>query len=89
MNSYLTENEDIEHGVSIATLESVLAHANEVNRRMAIITIIAVLVMGLMFAGILYFLTGFEVSTESIAIDSHQGTANYIGNDGDITNGAD
>lgn len=74
MSSYSTENEPVKD-ISMATLESTLAHMQEVNRRLATVTIIALLVMGLMFAGVLYFLTGFEVSTESIAIDSHQGTA--------------
>ena len=33
----------------------------------------------------------FEVvdESESVSIDSHEGTANYVGNDGDIINGKD
>ena len=89
MSSYSTDNNTVKHDVSLATLESALSHAQEINHRMAIVTIIALLVMGLMFASLLYFLTGFEVSTEAVTIDSHQGTANYVGNDGDIINGAD
>ena len=91
MDSYSTEikSESDPAMVSLATLESALNHAQEVNRRMATVAIIAVLVMGFMFAGILYLFTGFEVSTETIAIDSHEGTANYIGSDGDIINGSD
>lgn len=72
MNSYSTEvkSESDPAMVSLATLESALNHAQEVNRRMATVAIIAVLVMGLMFAGILYLFTGFEVSTESLTVSN-------------------
>lgn len=88
MTSYSTENE-LEKNVSIAALESALAHLQEANRRMAAVAITALLVLGLVLGALLYFATNFEFTAESVSIDSHQGTANYIGNNGDINNGGD
>lgn len=83
MNSCSTDS------VPQVAFESVLMHFQKVNKRLTIITITALVLMGLMFGAFIYLFTGFEVSTEAVTIDSHQGTANYIGNDGDITNGSD
>lgn len=85
MNSYSTENEKI----LLATFESALMHLQKANKRLTIITVTALVLMGLMFGCFIYLFTGFEFTTESVTIDSHEGTANYIGNDGDITNGED
>lgn len=84
MTSYSTDKE-----VSLAVFESALMHLQKANKRLTIIVVIALLLMGCMFGTFIYFFTNFEVSTETVTIDSHQGTANYIGNDGDITNGSD
>ena len=75
--------------ISLVMLESALMHLQETNKRLAKITICALILMGLMFGFFVYILTNFEVSTEDVVLDSTNGDANYIGNDGDIINGSD
>lgn len=69
--------------------ESAIMHLQKANARLVKLNAIAWLIVGLMVGLLAYVVFGFNVSTESVAIDSHQGTANYIGNDGDIINGRD
>lgn len=75
--------------VSQAALESALEHMQEANKRLAALLCVALAIIGLIVLGGLYLIFGCDISTEAITIDSHQGTANYIGNDGDIVNGED
>lgn len=75
--------------VSQAAMESAMMHLQKANQRLAVIAGLAVLVMALMFGVFMYFLTDYEISSEQITIDSHEGTANYVSNDGDIINGRD
>ena len=75
--------------VSIGTMESALQHLQETNKRLAMITALALIIAGVMFCSLMYFLTNYEIVTQDVTIDSHEGTANYIGNDGDIINGSD
>lgn len=74
--------------VSIAVLDSALTHLQETNRRLAILLALALIILAVVFGGILYFLTQFEVSTSDVHLDAYDGPANYIGNDGDIDNGS-
>ena len=74
--------------ISLVTLESAMMHLQETNKRLARITIVALILMGLMFGFFVYVLTNFEVTTEDVVVDSSNGNANYIGNDGDIVNGS-
>ena len=74
--------------ISLITLESAMMHLQETNKRMARITICALILMGLMFGFFVYLFTSFEITTEDIVVDSDNGNANYIGNDGDIINGS-
>ena len=86
----MDEEKDIAQ-VSLAAVESALAFANVINKRLAIVTSIALILVAVMFGSLMYFLTHFEVTGESVVVDSTDGVANYIGNDnnGEIINGAD
>ena len=77
--------------VSIAALDSALTHLQEANKRLARLLALALIVLAGLLGGLLYFLTNYEVVTSDVTLDSHEGPANYnyIGNDGDIDNGAD
>ena len=70
-------------------MESALMHLQKANVRLVKLNLVAWLIVGIMVGLFAYVVFGFNISSESVTIDSHQGTANYIGNDGDITNGAD
>ena len=70
-------------------MESAMMHLQKANERLVRLNLVAWLIVGLMVGLLAYVVFGFDISTESVAIDSHQGTANYIGNDGDIINGSD
>jgi len=70
-------------------MESAMMHLQKANERLVRLNIIAWLIVGIMVGLVAYALFGFDISSESVAIDSHQGTANFIGNDGDIINGGD
>ena len=79
----------MEQDIILASFESALMHLQKMNKRLTIVTIIALLLTGLMFGTFMYFLTSYEISTETISVDSKDGPANYVGNDnnGDINNG--
>ena len=72
--------------ISLIALESAMMHLQTVNKRLAIITVIALIFMASMFGFFVYVLTNFEITTEDVVVDSDYGNANYIGNDGDIVN---
>lgn len=75
--------------VSLAAMESALSHLQEANKRLARLLAFSWIIIALIAGAIFYFFTCYDFSAESVAIDSHQGAANYIGNDGDIINGDD
>lgn len=75
--------------VSLAAMESALTHLQEANKRLARLLALSWIIIAFIVGAALYFFTNYDFSTESVAIDSHQGAANYIGNDGDIINGDD
>ena len=70
-------------------MESAMMHIQKANERLVKLNLVAWLIVGIMVGLFAYVVFGFDISSESVAIDSHQGTANYIGNDGGIVNGAD
>ena len=77
-----------EKSISLIAMESALMHLQQANKRLAVITIVTLVIMSMMLGAAIYFFTQFEVSTEDVVVDSSgNGNANYIGNDGDITNG--
>lgn len=77
--------------VSIAVLDSALTHLQEANKRLARLLALSIVITAVVICGALYFLMNYEIITTDVSIDSTDGAAsyNYIGNDGDITNGAD
>lgn len=74
--------------VSLVVLESAMMHLQETNRRLARITICSLILMCIMFGFFVYLFTTFEITTEDVTVDSGNGNANYIGNDGEIINGS-
>lgn len=74
--------------VSLIMLESAMMHLQQANKRLARITICALVLMTLMFGFFVYLFTAFEITTEDVVIDSSNGNAGYIGNDGEIINGS-
>ena len=77
------------NNISLIMLESAMMHLQQANKRLARITICAIILMCFMFGFFVYLFTAFEITTEDIAIDAGNGNANYIGNDGEIVNGSD
>lgn len=75
--------------ISLIMLESTMMHMQQINKRMARITVLAICLALFMFGFFVYLFTAFEITTEDVAIDSGNGNASYIGNDGDIINGND
>lgn len=74
--------------VSLAAMESALSHLQEANRRLARLLALAWIIIAFIAGGILYFATNFELVASDIHLDAYDGPANYIGNDGDISNGS-
>lgn len=73
--------------VSIAVLDSALTHLQEANKRLARLLALALIILAAFAAGILYFLTNWEITSTDVHLDAYDGPANYVGNDGDISNG--
>lgn len=67
--------------------EGMLARMERSNRRLIVVLIIALAFLFLSNIAWLYCWMQYDYTSESVEIDSHEGTANYIGRDGDITNG--
>ncbi len=78
-----------DHNISLVMLESAMMHLQKANKRLACITLVALIVMSFMFGFFVYVFTSFEITTEDVVLDSGNGNANYIGNDGEIINGSD
>lgn len=76
--------------VSIAALDSALTHLQEANKRLARLLALSLIILAAVLSGVLYFLMNYEIISSTIDLDAHDGAANYnyIGNDGDIENGA-
>lgn len=68
--------------------ESIMAREERHIRRLIFALVVAVLLLFLSNAVWLYYWAQYDyVSDETITIDGKSGTANYIGNGGDIYNG--
>ena len=76
--------------VSLAALESALTHMPEANKRLVRLIIYALTIILHILGGVIYFMTHYELVTTTVDVNSEDGPANYnyIGNDGDIENGA-
>lgn len=72
------------------TLDVVCAIFHRIIKRLIIALVICVIVpnAGWLYAWMQYDYTG-ETYDETVTVDSTNGVANYIGNDGDIINGTD
>lgn len=67
--------------------ESTMARAERQQKRLVIALIVAVVMMVLSNLAWLYVWNSYEYVGESSVSVEGEGNANYIGNDGDITNG--
>ena len=68
--------------------ESILAREERHIRRLIFALVVTVLLLFASNAIWLYYWAQYDyISDETITIDGRSGTANYIGNDGDIYNG--
>jgi len=81
----------MEKDVPYLVFEGQMARNERTAKRLIIALIIAII---LIFASNLAWLYAwcqydYTSETRSVEIDSGEGIANYIGNDGDITNGSD
>jgi len=70
--------------------ESAMARSERHIRRLVIALIVAVVMIAVTNIAWLYVWNSYEYvgESESVSVEG-EGTANYIGNDGDITNGED
>lgn len=73
--------------VSLAAMESALAHLQEANKRLARLLALSLIITAALLGGVLYFITNYEIVSSDVRLESYAGPANYIGNDGDINNG--
>ena len=73
--------------VSLAAMESALAHLQEANKRLARLLALSLIITAALLGGVLYFVTNYEIVSSDIKLEAYDGPANYIGNDGDINNG--
>lgn len=85
------ENKNLQNNsVPYIAHESMMARLERINRRLLYALIVAIIMIFASNLAWLYFFNQFEYSAEeTITIDGKEGVANYIGNDGTITNGQD
>lgn len=74
--------------VSLSAMESALAHLQEANKRLARLLALSLIITAALLGGLLYFLTNYEIVSSNVKLDAYDGPVNYIGEDGDINNGA-
>lgn len=78
----------MEKDVPYIVHESILAREERHIRRLTFALVVAILLLFASNMVWLYYWTQYDyVSDETITVDGNSGTANYIGNDGDIYNG--
>ena len=88
-----TNNEEIA-SVPYIVYESAQNRMERTNKRLLTALIIAIILAFIsnlewLYAWMQYDYSSTETETQSIDIDAKDGTANYIGNDGEIINGTD
>lgn len=88
-----TNNEEIA-SVPYIVYESAQNRMERTNKRLLTALIIAIILAFIsnlvwLYAWMQYDYSSAETDTQSIDIDAKDGTANYIGNDGEIINGTD
>lgn len=68
--------------------EAAMARAERHTKRMFIALLVAIAFIFVSNGAWLWYMSQYDYSTEEIVtVDAQEGTANYIGNDGDIING--
>lgn len=73
--------------IPYAAHESIMARMERTNKRISLALIVAIVLMFACNAAWLWAWFQYDYSTESVLVDSENGGyANYIGEDGDITN---
>lgn len=77
------------NNVPYIVYESAIAREERQQKRLVIVIVILVFLLFMTNAVWLYFWNQYDYVEESVDVDSDHGIANYIGNDGDITNGKD
>lgn len=79
----------MEKDVPYLVFEGQMARNERSIKRLIIALIIAVILIFATNMAWLYAWNLYDYSTETVEIDSGEGIANYIGNDGEINNGKD
>lgn len=79
----------MEKDVPYLVYEGQMARNERSIKRLIIALIIAVILIFATNMAWLYAWNLYDYSTETVEIDSGEGIANYIGNDGEINNGED
>ena len=79
----------MEKDVPYIVFEGQMARNERSIKRLIIALIIAVILIFATNMAWLYAWNLYDYSTETVEIDSGEGIANYIGNDGEINNGKD
>ena len=79
----------MEKDVPYLVFEGQMARNERSIKRLVIALIIAVILIFATNMAWLYAWNLYDYSTETVEIDSGEGIANYIGNDGEINNGKD
>ena len=69
--------------------ESSLAREERQQKRLVIVIVILIILLFITNAVWIYAWNQYDYVDESVNVDSSEGNANYIGNDGDINNGKD
>lgn len=77
------EHKDVPYEAHKEIVDVLNAH----NRRLTYTIIFLIVVIFMIVATGIWFLNQYDVAYETVTVDSTDGVANYIGNDGSITNG--
>ena len=82
-------DDDGKYMIPFIVHESILTRMERVIKRLIIILILVISMLFISNAVWLYAWMQYDYSTETetVSVDGKDGIANYIGNDGDITNG--
>lgn len=77
------EHKDVPYEAHKEIVDVLNAH----NRRLTYTIIFLICVIFMIVATGIWFLNQYDIAYEAVTVDSTDGVANYIGNDGSITNG--
>lgn len=81
--------EQDQKSVPYIVYESAEARHERIEKRLIIALVICIVMMFSTNAIWIYYTNQYEYHDEYVSVDGRDGTANYIGNDGDIVNGKD